>query len=131
MPTFLVTFPDSPAVPVIGTDEVDAVAGALQSLDSLRDVIALCADTVPEMAAVCERAAPRASAAQPWPEAAAVRAVVGWWFAQHPEIAVAPDTARAAFIRAIPHPKRADCPWHPSGGMVCAHCDDIGLAGVA
>lgn len=88
MPTFLVTFPDSPAVPVIGTDEVDAVAGALQSLDSLRDVIALCADTVPEMAAVCERAAPRASAAQPWPEAAAIRAVVAWWMGRHPEIVV-------------------------------------------
>lgn len=91
MPTFLVTIaPGTPAISVIGTDEVDAVAGALQDLDSLRDVIALCADTVPEMAAVCERAAPRASAAQPWPEAAAIRAVVAWWMAQHPEIAARP-----------------------------------------
>lgn len=91
MPTYLVTIsPGTPAIPVIGTDETDAIAGALQSLDSLRDVIALCADTVPEMAAVCERAAPRASAAQPWPEAAAIRAVVAWWMGRHPEIAVRP-----------------------------------------
>jgi hypothetical protein len=88
MPTYTVTFPRSPGVPVIGTDEVDAIAGALQSTGSLRDVIALAADTVPEMADVCRRAAPRAPDPQPGPEAAAVRAVVAWWHAQHPEIVV-------------------------------------------
>ena len=87
MPTCTVTI-NNVSIPVIGTDEIDAIAGALQSVDSLRDVIALAADTVPEMADVCRRAAPRASDPQPWPEAAAVREVVSWWHAQHPEIVV-------------------------------------------
>lgn len=143
MPTFLVTFPDSPAVPVIGTDEVDAVAGALQSLDSLRDVIALCADTVPEMAAVCERAAPRASAAQPWPEAAAIRAVVAWWVAQHPEIVVRPamhpvlqplaDAGTALGATVTAQPARiaplSTCTWGtpylPSGEIDADHGTEI------
>ncbi len=86
MPSFVVTVDSAPAIPVIGTDPLDAVCGALQELDSLRDVIALVEQTMPEMAETCRRAAPRASDPQPWPEAAAVRAVVARWWIGHPEI---------------------------------------------
>lgn len=25
----------------------------------------------------------------------------------------------------IPRPMLLDCPWHPSAGVMCAHCDDV------
>lgn len=84
---FLVTFAGSLPVRVIGSDAVDAVAGALQELDSLRDVIALYRDTRPDMADAVRRAAPPASDPNPWPAADAIRAIVADWMTAHPEIA--------------------------------------------
>ncbi len=111
MPTYTVTI-NNVSIPVIGTDPVDAVAGALQSVDSLRDVIALAADTVPEMAEVCRRAGPPAPAS---PEAAAVCRVVAWWWAKHGEIVV---TEANPWTLAAADPTR----WHE---ISCGKADEL------
>ena len=85
---YTVSFFGAP-VSVIGPDDVDAVAGALQALGGLRDVIALYRDTRPEMADVVLRAAPPASDPNPWPDAAAIRTIVAdWWKGHTAEITV-------------------------------------------